>query len=352
MMKTLVLVFAASVIGLSLYLGQGMVLPACSEGESVLFEVPEGDNLSQASQRLKKQGLIKDIFGFKVLAKLTGKSEIRLGEYELSCSQTPLVILSVLNKGVSVVRTITFPEGTNVYEMAEQLEASGLGSKKKFLDLAFDKQFIVNVLGEEQYSLEGYLFPETYGMTKFDGEEKLIKLMVQKFMSAYSELKQKFGTQSMPVKLNRHQQVILASIVEKETGEPSERPIIASVFYNRLQKNMRLQTDPTILYGILDQTKVLKNNITKKDIRTKTRYNTYRISGLPYGPIANPGTKALEAVFNPASTDYLYFVSRNNGTHVFSQNYKQHQQAVRKFQLDRKMREGRSWRDRYQKNNK
>ena len=154
----------------------------------------------------------------------------------------------------------------------------------------------------------------------------------------------------MPVKLDRHEQVILASIVEKETGEPSERPIIASVFYNRMKKNMRLQTDPTILYGILDRTKVLKNNITKKDIQTKTRYNTYRISGLPYGPIASPGAKALEAVLNPASTEYYYFVSRNDGTHVFSQTYKQHQNAVRKFQLDRSMREGKSWRDRYQKN--
>lgn len=350
MIRALVLVFSVSIIGAAIYFGQGMVLPACSNGEKILFEVPEGDNLSQASQRLKKQGIIKDILGFKILAKITGNTEIRLGEYELSCAQTPLAILQVLNKGVSVVRTITFPEGINVYEMAEQLEASGLGKKKKFLDLAFDKSLIKKLLGEEKYSLEGYLFPETYGMTKYDGEKKLINLMVQKFFSAYEELMEKYGTSSMPVKLNRHEQVILASIVEKETGEPSERPIIASVFYNRMKKNMRLQTDPTILYGILDKTKVLKNNITKKDIQTKTRYNTYRISGLPYGPIANPGAKALEAVLNPASTNYLYFVSRNDGTHVFSQTYKQHQEAVRKFQLDRSMREGKSWRDRYQKN--
>ena len=184
MIRALVLVFSVSIIGAAIYFGQGMVLPACSNGEKVLFEVPEGDNFSQASHRLKKQGIIKDILGFKILAKITGNSVIRLGEYELSCAQTPLAILQILNKGVSVVRTITFPEGINVYEMAEQLEASGLGKKKKFLDLAFDKSFIKKLLGEEKYSLEGYLFPETYGMTKYDGEEKLINLMVQKFFSA------------------------------------------------------------------------------------------------------------------------------------------------------------------------
>lgn len=351
MIRALVLVLVLSTVGFVVYFGQGMVLPACSKGDAILFEVPEGDSLNQASVRLKKQSLIKDILSFKILARLTGTAEIRLGEYELSCQNSPYDILKILNKGVSVVRTITFPEGTNVYEMAVQLEDSGLGNKDKFLELIFNKKLVQQLLGEPHETLEGYLFPETYGMTKFDGEEKLIRLMVQKFFSAYEEVKTKHGLSLMPYKLNRHEQVILASIVEKETGEPSERPIIASVFYNRLNKKMRLQTDPTILYGILDQTKVLKKNITKKDIQTKTRYNTYRISGLPPGPIANPGHKALEAVLNPEKTGYYYFVSRNDGTHVFSENYKKHQQAVQKFQLDRRMRKNRSWRDRYQKNN-
>jgi UPF0755 protein len=144
----------------------------------------------------------------------------------------------------------------------------------------------------------------------------------------------------------RHEHVTLASIVEKETGAPGERPMIASVFHNRLKKSMRLQSDPTIIYGILDQNggEPVKN-ITKQDIITTTPYNTYKIEALPVGPIANPGKESLLATLNPAESDNFYFVSRNDGTHIFTKTYEEHSQAVRTYQLDPKMREGKSWRD-------
>jgi UPF0755 protein len=134
-------------------------------------------------------------------------------------------------------------------------------------------------------------------------------------------------------------------MIEKETGATFERPVISSVFQNRLRKRMRLQSDPTILYGIMEEDGVWKKNIRKKDIQRKTAYNTYRVNGLPKGPIANPGRGSLLAVLEPESTDFLYFVSRNDGTHYFSKTYKEHQKAVRDYQLNRKARQGKSWRD-------
>lgn len=167
--------------------------------------------------------------------------------------------------------------------------------------------------------------------------------MVKRFKTVY-EIVNKSARIRMPI----HKHVTLASLIEKETGTPEERSTISSVFHNRLRKKMRLQSDPTILYGILDQTGVMPKNIRKKDIRTHTKYNTYTVQELPHGPIANPGQKALEAAVNPESTDYLYFVSRNNGTHVFSKTLREHNKSVKKWQLNIKNRQGRSWRDRSQ----
>jgi UPF0755 protein len=139
--------------------------------------------------------------------------------------------------------------------------------------------------------------------------------------------------------------ITLASVVEKETGAPEERPVIASVFHNRLKKGMRLQSDPTILYGMLMKTGVMTKNIRKKDILAQTPYNTYTVRALPIGPIANPGKEAIKAVLNPGNTDFLYFVSRNDGTHVFSKTYEDHNKAVKAYQLNHRARKGKSWRD-------
>jgi UPF0755 protein len=232
-------------------------------------------------------------------------------------------------------------EGLNMYDVADIVERLGLGARQDFLALCQSRELARELLGEELPSLEGYLFPETYLVTKYTGTRGLIRLMVARFLEVYKQI-----PISSDAALSRHQLVTLASIVEKETGAPEERPVIASVFHNRLRLGMRLQTDPTVLYGILDARKAPTKNITRADLATDTRYNTYTRTGLPFGPIANPGREALLAAANPASTDFLYFVSRNNGVHAFSRDLRAHQKAVEAYQLNRAAREaGTSWRD-------
>jgi UPF0755 protein len=196
----------------------------------------------------------------------------------------------------------------------------------KFLALCRDASFIRS-LGIEAPTLEGYLFPETYALVRGEvSEQSLVTRMVRHFDQVWKAL-----DKPDPLPLDRHQLVTLASIVEKETGNGEERPIIAGVFYNRLHKKMRLQSDPTTIYGLAN----FNGNLTRKDLHTATPYNTYVIHGLPPGPICNPGRASLEAVLHPAEVDYLYFVSRNNGSHQFSATLEEHNRAVHRYQQTR-----------------
>ncbi|HMN68607.1 MAG TPA: endolytic transglycosylase MltG [Bdellovibrionales bacterium] len=311
--------------------------------EIVIFELPGGKPFATVAQELEAKGLILDPYRLRILARLTGSDKrVKVGEYELNRAMTPQQIMSVLVSGRSIMYPVTFPEGSNIFEMAALLESKGLYKAEEFLKAARDKDLIQKLLGIDVSSLEGYLFPETYNLTKFTPLSGFLALMVQNFKNAYTAIE---GDVTAPVSLARHERVILASVVEKETGAPEERPMIASVFYNRLQKNMRLQSDPTIVYGIWVDSGSYKQNITKADILAPTRYNTYTVARLPFGPIANPGRESLAAVLKPAKSEFLYFVSRNDGTHIFSKTYEEHNKAVQSFQLNPSAREGRSWRD-------
>jgi UPF0755 protein len=315
--------------------------PAQEAKTPVLFEVLPGQSFGQVALQLAQAGLISDARKFKIYARLNGSANlVRMGEYELNTHMTPSEIMRIIISGISVKRVMVVPEGYNRYEIADIFERAGLGTRAVFLKTTENTQLIRQVLGEDLPSFEGYLFPETYYFTKYMGAEEVIRVMVQNFLKNYNELQTR-----APMPLSRHQLVTLASMVEKETGAPEERPTIASVFYNRLRKTMKLQSDPTTLYGILDITKQMKKNITRVDLLTPTRYNTYTIPGIPFGPISNPGREALRAVFHPAEGEFLYFVSRNDGFHIFSKDYKGHNDAVKKFQLDPKARQGKSWRD-------
>lgn len=314
--------------------------------ETVVFEVPAGTNFHKITHELKDKGLIISATKMRILAKFTGQAaRVKHGEYLLNKGMTPQRILRILVSGKSIEYPVTFPEGTNIYEMAAELERKGLYKRSDFLRLVRDKSVIQDLLGIDVSSLEGYLYPETYHVTKFTPLKELLASMVQNFKSVYTTLEAQAKTGGKALPLTRHQLVTLASIVEKETGAPQERPMIASVFYNRMSKKMRLQSDPTILYGIWVKTGAYKQNITKDDILRPTLYNTYTVPKLPFGPICNPGREALAAVMNPAQTNYLYFVSRNDGTHIFTATYADHLKAVRSFQLDPKARAGKSWRD-------
>jgi UPF0755 protein len=240
---------------------------------------------------------------------------------------------------------ITIREGENLYEVAKELESKKLASAARIVELCKSPDFIKTLgwspewIAETPKTLEGYLFPETYGFNRTTTPEEMLRQMVRLFRAHWEP---RFNARALELGLTPSQIVILASMVEKETGAPEERPLIASVFFNRLKKKMRLQSDPTTIYGMWDR---YEGKIHKSDLTVTNPYNTYMIPALPIGPISNPGQKAIEAALYPADSPYFFFVSHNDGTHQFSKTFGEHENAVRKFQLDPKAREGKSWRD-------
>lgn len=285
-----------------------------------------GQNLSTTADYLNNTGIIKNPVKFKLLARIKGcDKKIKAGEYLLSSSMPPIQILKTMASGKVRLHKITIPEGYNLKQIASIIAKAKLGTEEEFLRAATDSYF-VHKHGINAKTFEGYLFPETYYFPKDITPEKIVVAMVERFKSIFN---QKWGKRAKDLNLSIHQVITLASIIEKETGVSLERSVISSVFHNRLKKRMRLESDPTVIYGL----KNFDGNITRKHLATQTPYNTYTIKGLPPGPIANPGIKAIEAALYPSETDFLYFVSKKDRTHKFSTNIKDHNKAVRKYQL-------------------
>ncbi|MFP5457181.1 MAG: endolytic transglycosylase MltG [Bacteriovoracia bacterium] len=304
-------------------------------GPEVVFTVNSGDTFGQVNARLSKQGLIANPRLFHWMARYYGVLEkFKPGPYTIPSNVTMKEVLDTLVYGKPNLTSVTIPEGKNMYEVANLLTAAGFGVTENYLALMRDPGFI-QALGVEGLTLEGYLFPETYKFSPGTSEREILSSMVQLF-------KRKVGTiHQGHAFLSPHEVVILASMVEKETGAKEERPQIASVFLNRLRKKMRLESDPTTIYGMWEN---YKGNIRKDDLLRLTPYNTYKIPALPVGPIANPSLKAIEAVMAPAQTEFLFFVSKNDGRHVFTRNYKDHVEAVNEWQRKKENRSGKSWR--------
>ncbi len=297
--------------------------------EKIIFDVSPGDNFNKISDRLISKDLIdnKNLFLFYI--KIFGfEKKLKVGEYELFFNMSLHRIAKTLVSNNTYAREITIAEGLNMYEIANILNENNLADKDKFLDLCNDIEFIEILLDERLISLEGYLFPETYKISKYTSEKSIITTMVNGFLKKFDAIAPSYNEYIK----NRNEAVAMASVIEKETGASFERPTISSVFYNRLKRGMRLQSDPTIIYGILRATGTQIKNIRRKDIKSQNEYNTYYINGLPKTPIANPGENAIRAVFNPAKTEYLYFVSKNDGTHKFSLSYQEHLKAVDLYQ--------------------
>ncbi len=291
--------------------------------------IQRGTNLNKLAFLLEEEKIIKYPLIFKLAIKITGgEKKIRAGEFKFYEGMSIKDAIDTIYNNKPILHQVTIPEGWNIKEIADFLEKNGLVKKESFLSLAFSKESAQKYLKFSAPSLEGFLFPDTYLFSKVDGEEKIIEIMVNHFFSKYKAIHEKranelgFGTLKL---------ITLASIIEKETGAQGERKLISSVFHNRLKKNMRLQSDPTTIYGIND----FDGNLTKIHLQTYTPYNTYKIKGLPPGPIANPGWASIEAALYPANTDYLYFVSNNSGSHIFSKNYSDHHKSVWKHQIRR-----------------
>ena len=306
-----------------------LVLPPEETSREVVVSIPAGASISQIGNILEESGVIKSGFIFAWTARVRAYMDekpvvLKAGEMALDPSLPVWEVMDLIAKGTYKLYPFTIPEGRNMFEIAAMVEKGGFGSAQKFIELCRDPNFIKS-LNLDADSLEGYLFPDTYSFPKGTSMKVIIKTMTDSFWRVwvkYDGLAQKLG-------LNRHEVITLASIVEKETGAALERPMIAAVFFNRLAKGMKLQTDPTVVYGVDDYDGV----ITKKHLRTRHPYNTYVINGLPPGPIANPGEAAITAVVKPDIVPYLYFVSRNDGsgTHDFSKTLADHNRKVRRY---------------------
>lgn len=307
----------------------------------VFYEVKPHEGPQTIAKELQRLGLISSARFFYWYGRISGNNQkIKAADYRFNTRMTPEEVMGVLISGIPYGVPLTVPEGYTMYQIADILEHIRPGSKARFIKACTDRRLIASLgLGAPQpHNLEGYLFPDTYLLGRKTPEEEIVRSMVKKFKMVFTA---DLEARAKALGFSEYQIVTLASIVEKETGAKEERPLISSVFHNRLKKRMRLQSDPTVIYGI----KNYNGNITRKDLETPTPYNTYTVKALPIGPIANPGKEAILAALYPVESKFLYFVSHNDGTHEFTTTYEDHVKAVAKFQLDRKAREGKSWRD-------
>jgi UPF0755 protein len=297
--------------------------------DKIVVNVSTGQSLKSTANILHQKEIIKDALRFVLIARIKGYDKrMKAGEYLLSAAMPPEKILDIMVKGAVQLHKLTVPEGYNIYQIGELVTKANFGKNGEFVQAAKDT-LLAKKIGLETETFEGYLFPDTYFFPREITVEKIIMAMVQRFRTVFTS---EWEVRAKSLGLTVHQIVTLASIIEKETGASFERPIISSVFHNRLKKKMRLESDPTVIYGIEN----FDGNLTRKHLKTRTPYNTYKIKGLPAGPIANPGRASLEAALYPADTSYIYFVSKKDNTHQFSTNLKQHNKAVRKYQLRRK----------------
>lgn len=305
--------------------------PMSSDQAPVLVTISPGQGLNATTHLLWTNKLISSQAKFKILAAVTGKEKkIKAGEYQVSAVMSPWDILECLVDGNVYLHKITIPEGYNLYQIAHVLGDAGLCQEKEFIQAATEPSRVRKmVIPEPAETFEGYLFPDTYNFPRGVSPDTVIRAMVERLRSVYMP---GWYERANSMGFTQHQVLTLASIIEKETGVANERPLISSVFHNRLNKNMRLETDPTVIYGIKD----FDGNLTKAHLKATTPYNTYRNKGLPPGPIANPGLESIEAALYPADSPYLYFVSKKDGTHQFSTNIKDHINSVRKYQLKRR----------------
>ena len=293
-------------------------------------DVPAGAGTRAIGDRLVAAGVVRDSLTFRAALWLSGDARrLKAGEYRFDRASTPLEVLGKMARGEVYVVSVTFPEGLTIAEMAKIAEAHGFGPRAAFIAAARDHA-LVAAIDPTARDLEGYLFPDTYLLPRKTDAAHLVRLMVERFDKAFTPaLRDAVRARG----LSPRQFVTLASIVERETGRADERPLVAAVYSNRLKLGMLLQCDPTVIYALM-QAGTYDGNIRRTDLAVDSPYNTYRVAGLPPGPIASPGRGSLEAAAHPADADFLYFVSRNDGSHVFARSLDEHNRNVQKFQVE------------------
>ena len=326
-LKVLVLLALASVLAVAAWLAVFASRNLEPPVPGYEFTVRPGASLRGVSRRLSDEGVLPEANSFWILARILGKDRaMQAGTYRMDAPMTPVELLDKLNRGDVVSADIAFIEGTT---LRQWLAALSQQPRLKQTLAGKSKDEIRAAAGLAEGSLEGWLFPDTY---RFDPGSPDVEVLRRAHASMKKRLAEAWQARDPEVPLaSAYEALILASIVEKETGAAVERPLVASVFVNRLRKGMRLQTDPTVIYGIGEK---YDGNIRKKDLTTDTPWNTYTRDGLPPTPIAMPGAASLAAATRPAKSDYLYFVGKGDGTHQFSRTLEEHNRAVRKYQLN------------------
>ncbi len=309
-------------IGLFIYLN--LFLPFSFNDRWKEVEIPKGVTYTQGINILKEEGIIKNKFIFLILGRITMTDrKLKPGYYNLRLSMSPWEVFNNLRRGKIIDFNITIPAGSTLENIRLKFKDTGLIDDESW-QLVYNRDFL-DSLDVDAPSLEGYIYPDTYKFTKGTEAGNVFKIMVQRLRENFD---QSLRDRAEELGMSEKEVLTLASIIEKEAVFNRERPIISAVYHNRLKKNMRLQADPTVLYGVKDRWK----RIRYRDLRRATPYNTYVINGLPPGPIASSGIKSIRAALYPADVDYMYFVSKNNGTHYFSRTGEEHVKAVILYQ--------------------
>ncbi len=320
-MRTFFTLLLLAVLATGGWLAWALWTPVTPEGQKFVMLRP-GYSTHRIATELKSAGVIRSSVAFLLWHRIHPRQSLKAGEYLFDKPATALDVNARLVRGDIYVHTVVIPEGFTMFDIAQAVQDAGLGPSQKFLEVARSEVGMISDLAPEAKSLEGYLFPNTYEFTRTQSMKDIVAAMVKQFRQVAEQIGLNADSPNGVPKT-----VAMASIIEKETAVPEERPVVASVYYNRLDRKMPLQADPSVIYAEL-----LDGNyggaLHHSDMSFESAYNTYIHPGLPPGPIGNPGRTSLEAAMHPAKTDYYYFVSDGNGHHRFSRSLEEHNQNV------------------------
>lgn len=323
MMLRLALLGVAVVLIGALYLAYSLTRPYKGFDQAVLLEFPPGTSTQAMARELARNGVLPNEWTFLAIRVIQPQAKLQAGEYKFEREDSPWNVFHRISRGDVFYYELRVPEGYNLFDIAGELERQGIMKASEFITVARDPSLIRDIAPEAP-SLDGYLFPAIYRLTRRTTAKQLAQEMTNRFRRAWKEIARPGA--------DVHDTVTLASLVEKETGVPSERPQVSSVFHNRLARGMTLDCDPTIIYAALLENRY-RGTIYQSDLENRSPYNTYKHAGLPPGPIANPGIASLKAALEPAETDYLFFVAKGDGSggHEFTASFAEHQQNVEAY---------------------
>jgi len=326
----LVLILLVAAAGGAIWVRQRLATPYRGfEAAEVFVELPPGTGVADMADRLVAAGVVPDPLTFRIAARVSGADRrLQAGEYRFAEPASPADVVARLVAGDVFTRPVTFPEGLTIREMAAIFERNGLGKAADFVKAGADGS-LAGALDPEARTLEGFLFPDTYPFPRRTSADAVVRAMVARFGQAFDQpLREAAAERGMSVR----DVVTLASLIEKETARADERVLVSAVYHNRLRIGMPLQCDPTVIYALMLEGR-WNGNLRRADLQMNSRYNTYRFGGLPPGPIASPGRASLDAALRPADVPYLYFVSRNDGSHVFASSLAEHNRNVARWQV-------------------